>query len=164
MGARVSAGAYATTFAVGAVTASGFRDMYSKCSVIFVVLVLSCLVMDSQAVVSYSEFRKKLLSVNPGTLTPQCRKVFKNCSVKMIGLIGLLDVIKNRWEDYIAVPCVKVMLAHNFPDYSHECTRSGDYGQAVTCLGGPEATAFLDANHAEALASGIKCLLENSLP
>ncbi|CAN8018208.1 unnamed protein product [Ixodes persulcatus] len=164
MRARVSAVAYAPTFAVRTVATSGFRDMYSKCSVFFVVLVLSCLVVDSQAVVSYSQFRKKLLSVNPATLTPQCRKVFKNCSVKMIGLVGLLDVIKNRWEDYIAVPCVKTMLANNFPDYSRECTRSGNYGQAIACLGGPEATAFLDASHFEALASGIKCLLDNSLP
>ncbi|KAG0418714.1 hypothetical protein HPB47_004650 [Ixodes persulcatus] len=138
--------------------------MNSKLLVCVVVLVLSCLVAENQAVTSATEFKKRLLSFNPAEMTPQCRKVFKNCSLKMIGLIGLLDVMKNRWEEYTSVPCVKVMLAHHFPDYSLECSRSGHYGQAVSCLGGPEATAFLDAKHAESLASGIKCLLDNSLP
>ncbi|CAN7983313.1 unnamed protein product [Ixodes pacificus] len=139
--------------------------MNSKLLVCVIVLVLSCLVAENQAVISATEFKKRLLSFNPAQMTPQCRKVFKNCSLKMIGLMGLLDVMKNRWEEYTSVPCVKEMLAHHFPDYSLECSRSGHYGQArLRHSSRPEATAFLDAKHAESLASGIKCLLDNSLP
>uniref|UniRef100_A0A6B0UT10 Putative secreted protein n=1 Tax=Ixodes ricinus TaxID=34613 RepID=A0A6B0UT10_IXORI len=138
--------------------------MNSKLWVCVVGLVLSCLVTENGAVTSHAEFKKRLLSVNPALMTPQCRKVFRSCSMKMLGLLGLLDVIKDRWDEYTAVPCVKTMLENNYPDYTIECSRSGRYGESISCLESPEATAFLDEKHKDSLESGIKCLLDNSLP
>ncbi|XP_029836707.2 uncharacterized protein LOC115320713 [Ixodes scapularis] len=138
--------------------------MNSKLWVCVVVLVLSCLVAENEAVTSHAEFKKRLLSVNPAVMTPQCRKVFRSCSVKMFGLVGLLDVMKDRWDEYTAIPCVKTMLERNYPDYTLECSRSGRHGEFIRCLASPEATASLNEKQKDSLDSGIKCLLDNSLP
>ncbi|CAN7993428.1 unnamed protein product [Ixodes hexagonus] len=140
--------------------------MGSMLRICVVLLFLSCLLAEGQAVITAAEFKKRLLSFNPAKMTPQCRKIFKNCSMKMFGLLGLLEVIDKRWEEYIAIPCVKTMLQNNFPDFTLECSRSGLYGQAssIRCLLGPEVTAFIGQKHVETLADGMKCVLDNSLP
>ncbi|XP_065305776.1 uncharacterized protein [Dermacentor albipictus] len=64
--------------------------------------------------------------------------VFKACNVKLISLVGVMEVLKQHWEEYTAVPCVKGMLSRAFPDFSEECSMSGSYGN--------------------------KCLIDNALP
>ncbi|CAN7993432.1 unnamed protein product [Ixodes hexagonus] len=138
--------------------------MDSKVLVCVVVVVLSCLLTESEALTSHAEFKRRMLSFNPTKLTAHCKKVFRSCGTKMFALIGLLDVIKDRWEEYNDVPCVKIMMANNYPDYTLECSRSGRYGQFIGCVASPEATAFLDDKHLEPLRSALNCLLDNSLP
>lgn len=38
------------------------------------VLLLSCLVTESQGAMTHAEFKKKVLSVNPALMKPQCKK------------------------------------------------------------------------------------------
>ncbi|XP_054921785.1 uncharacterized protein [Dermacentor andersoni] len=96
------------------------------------------LVVEACCAVTFAEWRKNLMSVNPGSLQPQCKKVFKACNVKLISLVGVMEALKQHWEEYTAVPCVKGMLSRAFPDFSEECSMSGFYGN--------------------------KCLIDNALP
>ncbi|KAG0439631.1 hypothetical protein HPB47_016574, partial [Ixodes persulcatus] len=129
--------------------------MGSKIWLCVFMLLLSCLVAQGQDVISHAEFKKRLLSVNPGLLTPQCKKIFKNCSVKMLSLLSVIDGLKQRWDEYLAVPCVKTMLEHHFPDYSVECAASGRYGESMKCIASPEATAFVDPKRVAGLMDAI---------
>ncbi|XP_049528750.1 uncharacterized protein LOC119460597 isoform X2 [Dermacentor silvarum] len=111
------------------------------------------LLAEACCAVTFAEWRKNLMSVNPGLLKPQCKKVFKACNVKLISLVGVMEVLKQRWEEYTAVPCVKGMLSKAFPDFSEECSMSGFYGKAV-----------IGKKQAEAVAPAFKCLIDNALP
>ncbi|XP_042147286.1 uncharacterized protein LOC121046380 [Ixodes scapularis] len=140
--------------------------MDSKIWVCGVVLLLSCLVTESQGAMTHAEFKKRVLSVNPALMKPQCKKIFKSCSMKMFSLIGALDDLKDRWEEYIALPCVKAMLDKNYPDYSLECTANGEYGESVNCIDTAEAKSFVTDSHRRsleiAIVSGITLIVNNN--
>ncbi|KAL1419337.1 hypothetical protein MTO96_005417 [Rhipicephalus appendiculatus] len=108
------------------------RCAITTCAAVLALLVQGC------CAITYAEWRKNILSFNPGTLQPQCKKVFKACNVKLFSLIGVMEALKQNWEEYTAVPCVKGMLSRAFPDFSEECSMSGSYGN--------------------------KCLIDNALP
>ncbi|XP_077539563.1 uncharacterized protein LOC144152204 isoform X2 [Haemaphysalis longicornis] len=131
------------------------------------VLVLTCflvVLVERASATTFAEFRKNLLSVNPGVLTPQCRKVFKNCSVKMFSLMSILDVLKQRWDEYSAIPCINHMLATGFPNFNSECSMSGHYGQSVQCMMSPEALAIAGKKNEENILPAFKCLIDNASP
>ncbi|XP_050026367.1 uncharacterized protein [Dermacentor andersoni] len=122
------------------------------------------LVVEACCAVTFAEWRKNLMSVNPGSLQPQCKKVFKACNVKLISLVGVMEALKQHWEEYTAVPCVKGMLSRAFPDFSEECSMSGFYGNSIKCMQSPEAFAVIGKKQQEAVAPAFKCLIDNALP
>ncbi|KAK8786674.1 hypothetical protein V5799_023559 [Amblyomma americanum] len=114
--------------------------------------------------ITFADYRKSVLSINPGALQPQCKKVFKNCSIKMVSLITVMDVLKQRWDEYTAIPCVKEFLSRSFPDFSEECAMSGYYGKSIKCMMSPEAMAIIGKKNEDSLAPAFKCLIDNALP
>ncbi|XP_077487088.1 uncharacterized protein LOC144098373 [Amblyomma americanum] len=128
------------------------------------VLLSALSITDGDEVISFADFRKGIISVNPAKMTPQCRKVLKNCVSKMMALMPYLDVLGQHWDDF-SVPCVKQRLVGTFPDYSHDCTRSGEFGQAWTCLTDPVTLAALGSENSgrySLIMDAQQCAMENS--
>ncbi|XP_075750396.1 uncharacterized protein LOC142817221 [Rhipicephalus microplus] len=132
--------------------------MRITCAAALALFVQSCCAL------SYAEWRKNVLSFNPGALQPQCKKVFKACNVKLLSLVGVMEALRQKWEEYTAVPCVKEFLSRSFPDFSEECSMSGMYGDSIKCMMSREALAVVGKKNEEAVAPAFKCLIDNALP
>ncbi|XP_077539142.1 uncharacterized protein LOC144151859 [Haemaphysalis longicornis] len=123
---------------------------------------LACfgLLLDPAEATSFNEYRKALLSVNPLTLTPQCRIVFQKCAAKLVSMISVLDNVSKRWEEYQSIPCIKKALAGGFPDYTQDCTKTGKYGEGVVCqLTDEVLEVYGDKNK---MKPALQCLLDNA--
>ncbi|XP_075553199.1 uncharacterized protein LOC142585953 isoform X2 [Dermacentor variabilis] len=94
------------------------------------------LLAEACCTVTFAEWRKNLMNINPGSLQPQCKKVFKACNVKLISLVGVMEALKQHWEEYTSIKCMQ----------------------------SPEAFAVIGKKQQEAVAPAFKCLIDNALP
>ncbi|XP_037518440.1 uncharacterized protein LOC119395527 [Rhipicephalus sanguineus] len=110
---------------------------------------------------SFADFRKTLFSLNPGKMTPQCRKVMKNCMGRMMGLLRQLDTLGRHWDEIQQIPCAKQALQEKFPDYSVECSRSNKFGKNLECFRNPETLAVLGHENSTQVQDAFQCVWEN---
>ncbi|KAL3245222.1 hypothetical protein MRX96_018351 [Rhipicephalus microplus] len=104
----------------------------------------------------------KSTTLNPAKMTVQCRKVMKNCVVRMMGLLRHLDTLGRHWEDIKKIPCAKEALQEKFPDYSVECSRSNKFGKNLECFRKPETLAIMGQENSTQVHDAFECVWENS--
>ncbi|XP_064487519.1 uncharacterized protein LOC135399711 [Ornithodoros turicata] len=58
-------------------------------------------------------------------------RVFKKCFNKLIGLMKLIDVVEEKWDQFVNVKCFKKALDEGYPDYSQDCVMDGSFGEVL---------------------------------
>ncbi|XP_037580021.1 uncharacterized protein LOC119462924 isoform X2 [Dermacentor silvarum] len=134
-----------------------------KAATLGLAFTLACTIFITDAAeLGFADFRKGLFNINPGKLTPQCKKVMKNCVGRMMGLMRQLDTLGRHWDEFTQVPCVKGSLVDKFPDYSVDCSRSGKFGKSLDCFRNPATLAVLGHENSTQVQDAFQCVWENS--
>ncbi|XP_065288437.1 uncharacterized protein [Dermacentor albipictus] len=134
-----------------------------KAATLGLAFALACAILITDAAeLSFAEFRKGLFNINPAKLQPQCKKVMKNCVVRMMGFMRQLDTLNRHWDELAQLPCVKEALMGKFPDYSVECSRSGKFGKNLDCFRNPETLAVLGHENSTQVQDAFQCIWENA--